>query len=482
MIVCQTKKIKILKICSILLPILFSSCATKKEVVDDRAKILPQWGKDVEDRFYVKNEDGIADIHPFFDIDPKIENFKLTKEENSFINYVQLTPANSSYKYEVDLASGKFYKQKNYCEIEDAWKKFKTPIEKTNTTLGFLPRVLDHNKQPYKVIILSEQKYLEAYDYNPKYYDHTKIIGSILLEKCNRYLCLDKEDWTGEQILIGVSNKDPLIKENPTLEKLHYLINWDYLKAFIENTNGVSFVSGKAHPKVRIVKLLTLENTHKYFFEHSSIISSDRLQLLRDWRQSCFNLYDAFYEKAEAIRKEVNAGEKFYNYFVDFYSTKKDEFSSCTKMVKTTNVLHDIDRHWFFAHVEGVFKLIDSGYYYQCNNGAWSYNPRHADGSFYVSQEREFRRCRSDRFEKMFETLNVAMNLMKTSEKNHYKYLEYDNVAGGTHAMLYTWIYDDSSSMNCKNKKSMGRQTTEEFFPSDVTWKKFNQEQDKVIR
>lgn len=481
MIVCQTKKINILKICSILLPILFSSCATKKEVVDERLKIISEWGKDVPERFYVKDENGISDIHPFFDVDPKVENFT-ADQSNGFVNYVQLTPRDSSYEYNIDLQSGKFYKQKNYCELQDAWKKFKGNIEKTNVTVGFLPRVLDHNKQPYKILILSENKFLEKYDSNPKYFEKAKVIGSILIERCGRYLCLDKEDWVSEQILVGLSQKDPLTKEVNTIEKVHYLINWDYLKAFIENTNGVSFVSGKAHPKVRVVKFFTLDNSLQYFKDHSSLISNNRMDLLKNWRQSCFDLYDTFYAKAEEIRKGVNPGERFYQFFIDFYANKKTEFEGCLSMVKPSNILQDIDRHWFFSHIEGVLKLINAGYYYQCNNGAWSYNPRHADGSFYVNQETEFRRCRVDRFEKMFETLNSAMALMRTTEKNHYKYLEYDNGAGGTHAMVYAWIYDDSASMNCKNKQSMGHQTMEEFLPDDVSWKKFKTETEKIVR
>lgn len=481
MIVCQTKKIKILKICSILLPIFLASCATKNEVVEERLKIIPFWGQDVSEKYYIKDEKGMSDIHSFFDVDPKIENFT-ADQTNSFINYVQLTPKDSSYQYDIDLQSGKFYKQKNYCELKDAWKKYSGKIEKTNVTEGFLPRVLDQNKNPYRILIISEDKFLEKYESNPKHYDQAKVIGSILIERCGRYLCLDKEDWVSEQYLVGLSKKDPLSSEVNTIEKLHYLINWDYLKAFIENTNGVSFVSGKAHPKVRLVKFFTMENTLQYFKDHSSLISGNRMDLLKTWRQSCFDLYDDFYLKSEEIRKGQNPGERFYQHFTNFYSTKKNEFQTCLNLVKPSNILSDIDRHWFFAHVEGVLKLINAGYYYQCNNGAWSYNPRHADGSFYVNQETEFRRCLPNRFEKMFETLNSAMNLMKTTEKNYYKYLEYDNRKGGTHAMVYTWIYDDSGSLSCQNKQSMGRQTNAEYFPSDVTWKRFESGNKKTVR
>lgn len=449
---------------------------------DDRL-IVAQWNKlplrfsdrEIKDDAFVTN--------PFFDIDPKIENFKDKELDNFGIRYFVSTPVESKFQYNIDLYSGKLYRERAFCAQDDIWQNYSGDLLTPNFTQGFVPRVYDEAKQPQRLIVISDKEAIEPFKEQPQYFDIARVIGSVVVERCENFPCDQNEKWKASQILVGVSAREVKLNSLDTFVELKKKINWNYAKAMIVNMNGYHKLGGRTHAAFRISKELNLKDTYAYFSKNSKKISNEEFGELNTWRVGCMKLYDSIWDESEKIRKQDHGqAESFLKYFKEFYAKSSNEFYQCQKLVRPANIVENHRRLWFFSYIQAFNLLEKNGFYYSCVDNAWAYNPRVDTDKFYVDQNKELARCRAKNFEKAFDQAINGMSLMRNQTNRQFRFIEYDNMSGGSHQKLYSWIFDKNQNFACKYDSKTPNQIPFEVFPQDVVWENFKQDDAGVVR
>ena len=458
------------------------SCSTSKvkDKHDDRL-ITAHWFK-IPFQFALRDQDDNYLTHPFFDVDPRLKI--KGKSDDRVVNYFVTTPENSSYKYDLDLYSGKLYKERDYCPIDDIWEFYKGDVEKPNFTQGIVPRTYDENKFPQKIIVFSDPSTVERFKYLPTNYDTARIVGSVILESCENYPCDSNSKWAPTQILVAVNSHDSSYSGINLISELRSKVDWSYVKAILVNQNGVHQVGKKYFPAYRISKELNLDDTLKYFESNTVPIKMEKLTA---WREECFKLYDNLWSEEEKIRNEkYGQQDKFLKLFKDFYAKDSDRFYQCQKLVRPGNINDNPNRLWFVTYLQAFTNLEKNGFFYSCGGDSWSYNPRVDDDHLYNNQLKELARCRARDFEKSFDQAINGMSLMKNQTNRTFRFVEYDTQRGGSHQKIYAWIAESGKISVCKNAKEPVKSETKENqfdpFPQDVVWQNFSSDKDKTVK
>ena len=459
---------------NIFVAIFLISCSTPK-IADKHEErlITPNWLK-VPLKFAIRDLDDKYLTHPFFDIVPAF------KKETKTINYFIITPEDSAYKYSFDLYSGKLYKDRDYCPVNDIWEFYKGDVYKPNFTQGIVPRTYDQNSNPQKIIIFSDPQKIEKFKYLPTNYDTAKIVGSLILDSCSTFPCDSKAKWIPTQILLAVNARDPGYAKINMLADLKSKVDWSYVKSILVNQEGVHQIGDKYYPAYRITKEYNLEDTVKYFDSYSTVVKMDELT---KWRESCFKLYDDVWDKVEKIRAEKHDQQtKFLNFFKEFYSKNSSQFYKCQKLVRTANINENDRRLWFFTYLQAFTNLEKNGFFFSCSEKAWLYNAKVDDTHFFNDQNKELARCRSRNLEKSFDQAINGLSLMKYQINKNFRYIEYDTQHGGSHQKLYSWVTDSGKVSLCKNQKGAIKENQFDLFPQDVAWPNFTPDDDKLIQ
>lgn len=459
---------------SIFITILLVSCSTPKiiENNDDRT-INASWFK-IPFKFGMRDQNDNYLTHPFFDIDPRF------KKEQRTINYFTTTPVESLFKYDLDLYSGKLYKERQYCAVDDIWDFYSADVFKPNFVQGIIPRAYDQNSKPQKIIVFSSSSESEKFSHHPLNYDTAKIVGSVLLESCENYPCNSKEKWASTQILVAVNSKDPDYARINFLHELKNKVNWVYVKSVLVNQDGVHQVGKKNYPAFRITKEFNLDETLKYYEANSKAVDVAELS---KWRDSCFQLYDDIWEKTEKIRSEKTGQQtKFYQYFKDFYAKNSAQFYACQKLVRVANINDDVRRVWFFSYLQAFANLEKNGFYFNCTEKSWLYNSKVDDTHFANDQIRELEKCKPAVFEKSFDLAINGLNVMKNQINRNFRFIEYDTQRGGSHQKIYSWVLDSGKASACKKQISANQEIASELFPQDVVWQSFAPDDELLIK
>ncbi len=460
--ICQLEKLLSL---IILVPYVLVSCSqveTNTQVKESTIK--PNWLK-LEKDFALRGNDDEFLIHPFFDVYNEWD-------KESKINYIALMPEGSPFQYDLDMLSGSLYKVRNFCQTKDIWEKYKGKIERPNSIVGLVPRYLDSKNRPVKILVFTDQK--NKFEYSVKKFHSSRIIGSILLEECSAFPCANKDRWNQSQLLIGIDSEDKKYSEVETLKDLKNEVDWDYTKAFIVNSNGSHRVGEKWFPAYRINSELNIVETKKYFFQNVSEINIlDKMK----FRDKCVALYKEMWRRTELIRaSERMQQEEFHSFFKEFYRDNSKEYYECQKIVRPANINEDHERHWYFTFISAFTMLEREGLYYSCYEKGWSYNAKIDEGKYYIDQNKEIHRCRPRDFEKSFDRAINGMSLLKHQLNREFRYLEYDSALGGTHQKLFSWIVQDMKKIPCEKVDE-----DRDYFPQDVVWKNFKEDEDKTI-
>lgn len=448
------------------------SCATTKvEEKQDELQIKAEW-LNIPFRFtHLDQNDGFL-THPFFDIDPALK-------KDRGVNFFITTPQESLFKYNLDLYSGKLYKEHDYCPVDDVWDFYKGEVFKPNFTQGIVPRTLDEAQVPQRIIVFSRDKEIEKFKLLPTNYDTARIVGSVILEACENYPCDLKSKWSSSQILIAVNSHDSAYSSINLLSELRSAVDWSYVKSILVNQGGVHQVGKKHFPAFRVSKEFNLDETLKYFEKNSKFIKMDELL---SFRSECFKLYDLIWEKSEKIRSEKNDQQtKFLNFFNEFYKNNSDQFYQCQKLVRPANINENDKRLWFFAYMQAFTNLTKNGFYYSCSEKTWAYNPKVDDSHYFVDQNKELSRCRSRDFEKAFDQAINGLSLMKNQINRNFRFIEYDTQRGGSHQKIYGWVEDKSLAFACKNQKAPRKENQFDLFPQDVVWQNFSPDDERTI-
>ncbi len=449
------------------------SCAAQKvEDKHDERLIRALWLK-IPIKFALRDKDDNFLTHPFYDIDPAFKKDKRT------INFFVTTPEESAFKYNIDLYSGRLYKDLDYCPVDDIWDFYKGELDKPNFTQGIIPRTYDQNSTPQKIIVFGSKEIIEKFKYHPTNYDTAKIVGSVILEACENYPCDLKSKWKPSQILVAVNSRDPGYSKINLMHELESKVDWTYVKSMLVNQEGVHQVGKKYYPAFRISKEFNLDESIKYF-EANAVLAN--MVVLEKWRAGCFKMYDDLWEKSEKIRAEkVGQQDKFLKLFKEFYTLRSDEFYACQKLVRPANINDNSRRLWFFTYLQAFTNLAKNNFYYSCSEKSWAYNPKVDSERFFNDQNKELERCRARDFEKTFDQAINGLSLLKNQTNKGFRFVEYDTQRGGSHQKIYAWIADESKAQVCKNKKDVVTENSFDFFPQDVVWQNFNSNEDKIV-
>ena len=62
------------------------------------------------------------------------------------------------------------------------------------------------------------------------------------------------------------------------------------------------------------------------------------------------------------------------------------------------------------------------------------------------------------------------MASLANANSPHWRFIEYDNGIGGSHAELFSWVYDSGKKLGCNARPLEEKQPV---FPGDVQWDDF---------
>lgn len=469
----------------------------------------------VPERFSFTEDEGEAPFHPFFDF----ASFEDEKGVSVSVFPVELEK--SQFRYGFDIRSGKRFVKEKYCGQKDVWKKFDDLIWFPPYTRTILPRVLDQLGLPQEVLVFGGKNDFEESISSGNESVRVRIIGGVIEQFCNRYPCQNNSLWDSRLKLIAVNPNDPMLSKVKTIAELKKtgVVDWAYVKAFIENGQGVTVSQKRSFPTYRVISDLDAKEALSYTLKKGHVFGYRKLVSMR---KSCHKLYDHIWSSIERIRKvkelrdkEFRAGKTivsntdsrswkekilirqkkqkdylgFYDFFYKFHSKYSRQYGICSRYVRATNVNHRIDRHWFFAYLDAFFHLESLGYIFQCSVKAWATNPWTSQESKMYDPKNVYRLCTDSDWDIAFESAIITLTGLKLANQPHHRYIEYDSVFGGSHQKIYNWINDNGKKLHCTEETrtvSTDSKDSNPFFPVDVKWKKFGQERarrrDAIIR
>lgn len=502
--------------------ILFFSCSFEKKRIEEAEYQAPDYiiGKPVwfsgPNRFRTLSKELEVPVHPFFDLKP----FWLPK--SSTVSFVMVNNKSSKYYYNFDLKTGKKYLRHKKCQQNDIWKRFRRRLDRTPFTEGFVPRLLDQRGMPQKIYVFGNEKSFQQVEADA-YSQRVRVVGGMVLQYCKYYPCRGKRSWRTSLVLIAVNPKDPKFKNIFQINELRKLVDWNYVRAYIENYRGRKVLASKEYPSYRIIGEIAAAKAGQYAFEKGFLFTIDNMNILR---KQCYKLYDYTWGHIEKLRnyapekikikkqkkdpigfynnnfgtnvikadiqdigkfdQKTNLDKKldFEGHFNEFYSHLLKNYSrqlnTCFKFVQSSNINDNHERHWTFAYIENFFKLHELEQSYECGRRVWIDNPI----SIYGNKEykEEYNNCSTFAFNRAMDRGVTRMSVLKKRDKEHFQYIQYDNKVGGTHEKIYSWTYRTGKNLSCvdaksiKNKEKYVYQSAnmaEDIFPLDVSWEYF---------
>lgn len=490
--------------------LLLCSCAEKRPKLEP-VEAIPVWFK-VDDKYSHKDADGNFLVHPFFDLVP------FTDLTDKMINFVLTTPQGSLYGYEFDLVSGRFYKERYHCSQKDVWKRYKGLVKYPPYAEGFIPRLLDQLGEPQKIVVFGGKDRFLINKRNRFYSHRVRIVGGVVEQYCRSYPCTSRHKWLSKLILVGVDPNNEDYKEVKEIDQLKKMVDWEYVLAFMQNSKGRTITSQEEYPAYRIVgqiessKVLQFAISKGHYFKYKEI---------KTLRSSCHKLYELLWKKSKELRayrtesrklkkKIKEAKEKdrekfqsikssgirlvqkieedslvkkikkikkksFAKYFKEFYSKYSDQYNTCVKYVRPVSINYNLDQHWFFVYLTAFIKLESLDYLYKCSKRAWMENPRLPNMRLSINPWSEYQQCTSLEFDDSFELAINMFASLRSWNRDHFRFITYDNSRDGTHHKIYSWIYQKGRVYNCTEEDPPPRLTKDEdaVFPDDVRWNRF---------
>lgn len=483
MSICQLQKARNSFFINSFFLIFLMGCANQAVVLNKEARqIIPNWHK-LPPRFSNLDEKDRPVVHPFFDVNPLISQMSDQEEKNLFIRYIVTTPEGSKSQYGMDLYSGKLYRQRLYCSQDDIWDNYRADLMTPNFTQGIVPRVLDENGKPMQIIIIGDKNIIEPFKHEPKYFDEVKVIGSVILENCESYPCDQAYKWKPSQILFGINARESSVLGKNSFTKLKLQTDWNYAKGMLTNMHGYHRLGGKTFPAYRISKELNMKDTLAYFKKTATVFDDKKMSEMQIFRESCMKLYDEMWAEVQKIRNiKTGQADQFLSYFQKFYKTKSEEYYQCQKWVRPGTIVDDPQRLWYFSYIHAFTLLEKNGFFYNCSDNSWAYNPMVDDKKRYIDQNVELVRCKAKNFAQSFDRAINGMSLMRNQINRSFRFIEYDTRTGGSHQKIYGWVEYPIQNYGCKDEAKKPSQVPIDIFPQDVVWETFRLEEPGVIR
>ena len=64
------------------------------------------------------------------------------------------------------------------------------------------------------------------------------------------------------------------------------------------------------------------------------------------------------------------------------------------------------------------------------------------------------------------------MSGLYNSSRQHYRFIEYDSRIGGSHQLIFNWVFENGKRFGCNARKLEEKGT---IFPEDISWKRFDE-------
>ena len=444
------------------------------------SKTVPQWYK-VDERFQLMGNDQQIPAHMFYDVLPDV-NFETYK-----LNFVVSTPQGANKIIDIDLLSGQHYVDKLLCEQTDIIGRFRQPIYEPPFSIGIVPRLLDQLGKPQKILVFGDEDYYQN-NYRDTFFD-VRVVGGYIEKICQIGACPKLTDLSNRVVVIAVQSDSEKYKKVRSIEDLRLVVDWNQVRAFVENGFGKNNVAGTFYPGYRMGPELSALQTITSLKQKSIYLTNKKLNQMRN---SCFKLYDYVWEvvakpskierqlaslKDPAERTKLYRASRrlpnrfFYERFIFAYRKFGDEFNTCAKFIYPSNNLIDSERHWFMAYYSAVHLLNDLGYTFDCNRSLWIKNPIATDGKRDIKRQEEFKGCNARQVDMAFEFAVNYMDNLRLKNYPTYRYVDYDRHSFGTHEKLYSLVYQENKKLKCYGEKGDLVEKVPTF-PVDVKWKR----------
>lgn len=454
-----------------------SSVSGTKEFAESLvSRVVPRWHTLAPDWAKLNDHELRQPQHMFWDVNPEI------RKESATLNFIVVTPEDSTMKYGLDLVSGLHYVDGPYCEQKDSWNKVDFTIERPPFSIGIVPRVLDQLMMPQKIIVFGDEEYYQKH-FKENFFD-ARVVGAYVEQICLDSTCQHDENWKSRLVLIGVQKNHPRYEDVQRPEDLKDLVDWKKVVAFIENGQGKNKIVKKFFPAFRMGALVDASQALHFIGRYSHVFTVSRM---KDLKVNCYRLYDHMYSElghhsalekpAKSIEevknkskriKNKSSDKKFYQKFISFFKKFHKQLKTCSEYVYATNLQDDRDRHWFVTHIIAFTKMHQLGYAYDCNRKAWYPNPMMLNGKLADPVETQMRNCTASAIDRAFGAAVHELNRRFQANKSSYRYVDYDQGSRATHNRLYSWVESDGKVLSCQ-KYSEYKQAIRTF-PSDIRW------------
>ena len=442
--------------------------------------VKPRWFSTI-DRFKLLDVKNEVAPHRFFDINPFSDLRKKT------LNAIITTPEDSKYKYELDLNSGQIYLENKFCDQNDEYEKFNSTIDRPPFSVGIIPRILDQLNKPQKVIVFGGKEFFSQYHLT--HYFDVRIVGGYIEQICPYGGCLNADEWLSRLVLVAVQNGNEKYSQIKDINGLKAIVDWNYVKAFIQNGFGKNRVASKYYARYRMGAEVEAGQALSFLERNSTVFTINKLKQMR---MSCYKLYDYLWKdlsfvsaiekvatSKDEIRKKAKLveenrkgkGEKeFYRRFIKNFKKFSDEYKTCSKYVYSTNINDDPKKHWFFAHLTAFMQLHELGYTYNCASNNWEVNPVLNDGKQAKNLQVQFGNCSATDIDKSMDFAVKYLDNLRSKRRKSFRYIDYDKSISGTHAKLYSWVPVSGSTFSCSDKDNMNYDLQFSTFPKDINW------------
>ena len=395
------------------------------------------------------------------------------------------TPAHSEHIYQIDAVSGQRHYLQSMCPQKDVWGTYKKSIEKNHFSVGIIPRHYDQLGAPQKVVIFGDSSESNI-NFNSK---KIRLVSAFVEQTCRDNLCAGDESWLSKLIFVGVDTTDSKFANitNPT--ELQTKIDWPYTKATLENMYGVNGSSTNPIGKIKVGQLLIIGEALDYTSKRSIKLEEASLKKVQ---KGCHNLYEKFWkdvgearleDKATKDSKELNEKLKHieklktqgkhvgFNHrlrkFVEIYH---DQFSTCQKLVYSGNINENPEKFWFLSFMDIFIKMHTDGHHFDCRTNSWRENALNKFGEPMFSLKRDISDCSNANIDAAFKFLPNYLSTLRRNQKTHYRFVDYDYGAAGTHEKIYRWIKFNPTVYTCKNDPNQMILKKIKDFPEDASW------------
>jgi hypothetical protein len=483
----------------VLILMLICSCAKKtKKLAPVEANAA--WLK-TSTLYNHKSEHGDYLVHPFFDLIP------YASKKDSSINFVITMPVGGKNKFQIDLRSGKLYREHKMCSEKDIWGKYGSTLGQSPYTEGFVPRLLDQLGGPQKIIIFGKKRYFYDFELAPTRSQRVRVVGAVLQQYCESFPCRGRNKWLSRMVLVAVNSNDPAFTKVTHINQLKKIVDWAHVKAVLENSDGRHVSTSEESPAYRVIGNLGPKESLVNAISKGHLFQFKEMQSLRS---NCFKLYDHLWNSAEGVRnfkerytqeekkknriidktdtfsgnvisaerssvseeqiqQQIVKLKNFSTFFNSFHNNYKKRFLTCQKFVRDTSINANPRRMWFFSYLSAFLYAEEVGFRYSCSRQAWIANPMQSNGKRLKSLNNYLRNCTAKELDRAFDMSVTLFAGLSRSHRPHFRYIEYDHGAGASHQKMYTWIQRNGDTRSCDKN----RQAKLSIFPRDVSWESF---------